>query len=357
MGERVRSGGAQPEPAPDAVPEPAPAGSETAAGPWRGGAELPAYPQAPGLWGRLQRARAGGAYERFVARTDRILLGLALVFLVVLLWPLLDTDLPPLAQTIFNWADVAIWTIFVLEYLTRLTLAPDRWRFVRTHLPDLVVVAVPPLRGLQVVIALLRVVGLVGLLGRLSRQSLHVRTGTYTAVLALGVLFVGAVSVFRVEKDAPEANITSFEDALWWALTTMTTVGYGDRFPVTSQGRLLAAVLMVSGIAILGVVTATIAAWFVSRFTAVDAKVEFVAEEVQQVERAVREVDADVDRVERTVGRIDDRVEAVEADELVEDSERTELLAAVRGLAARLEGLERAVRSLGAGGSGPRDPS
>ncbi|HEV2086788.1 MAG TPA: ion channel, partial [Cryptosporangiaceae bacterium] len=235
--------------------------------------------------------------------------------------------------------------------LIRLTLAPDRSRFVRTHVPDLVVVVVPPLRALKVLFVLLRMVGLVRFLGRLSTQSLHVRTGTYTGLLAVGVLFIGAVSVLRVERDAPEANITSFQDALWWTITTMTTVGYGDRYPVTGQGRLVAGVLMISGIAILGVVTATIAAWFVGQFAATDAKVEFVADEVQQVGGAVHAVDDDVDRVGETTDRIDDRLRVVEAGEAADDAGRDEVLAAVRAIAARLDGLERAVQGLKASAS------
>jgi voltage-gated potassium channel len=169
---------------------------------------------------------------------------------------------------------------------------------------------VPPLRGLRVIAVLPRLLGLVSMVGRLSRQSLEVRTGTYTAILAVGVLFTGAVTVYGAERDNPDANIRTFPDALWWAMTTMTTVGYGDRFPVTTQGRAMAAVLMLAGIAILGIVTASIAAWFIGQFTAVADVVEDAAEEL--------------------------------AEEAEEDAGRqAELLAALRELSQRMEGLER----------------
>ena len=77
--------------------------------------------------------------------------------------------------------------------------------------------------------------------------------------------FVAALTVLDYERRSPDANIASFGDAMWWALTTMTTVGYGDRFPVTGEGRLVAAGLMLAGIALLGVVTATMASWLVQR--------------------------------------------------------------------------------------------
>ena len=67
-----------------------------------------------------------------------------------------------------------------------------------------------------------------------------------------------------VERGAHGANITTFGDALWWAMTTVTTVGYGDQFPVTTTGRIVAAALMLVGISLLGLITATVAASFVA---------------------------------------------------------------------------------------------
>ena len=269
--------------------------------------------------GWLTRARRDGAYQRFVDRTDDAMLGLAVVFVVVLVWPVLDENLAPSTQELFRWADITIWVVFVAEYSSRLLLAPDRRQFVRKHLPDLIVVLVPPLRGLRVIAVLPRLLGLVSMVGRLSRQSLHVRTGTYTAILAIGVLFAGAVTVYGAERDQPDANIRTFPDALWWAMTTMTTVGYGDRFPVTTQGRAMAAVLMLAGIAILGIVTASIAAWFIGQFTAVTEAVEDAAEEEaeegadRQAEllSAVRELSQRMERLEHrldgAVRHLDDK--------------------------------------------------
>ena len=76
-------------------------------------------------------------------------------------------------------------------------------------------------------------------------------------------LMLGSIAVLDAEQDAEGANITTYGDALWWAMTTVTTVGYGDHFPVTFEGRLIAAVLMLVGIALVGVVTAALAAWLV----------------------------------------------------------------------------------------------
>lgn len=84
------------------------------------------------------------------------------------------------------------------------------------------------------------------------------------------------------EENEPGANITNFGDALWWALTTITTVGYGDHYPTTLLGRLVAGGLMVGGIAVLGVVTASVASWLM------DSVAAETAVEVQAVEQSLQ---------------------------------------------------------------------
>ena len=81
--------------------------------------------------------------------------------------------------------------------------------------------------------------------------------------IVVGVVVVGAFLEWRVEYTAPGANITTLGIALWWAIVTTTTVGYGDTYPVTTAGRLIGSVIMVVGIGLIGTVSATVAAWFV----------------------------------------------------------------------------------------------
>jgi voltage-gated potassium channel len=71
------------------------------------------------------------------------------------------------------------------------------------------------------------------------------------------------VEITQAERTAPEGNIKTIGDGLWWAISTVTTVGYGDRFPTTNQGRLIALGLMLLGVSLIGVISATMAAWFV----------------------------------------------------------------------------------------------
>jgi voltage-gated potassium channel Kch len=96
---------------------------------------------------------------------------------------------------------------------------------------------------------------------RLARRLFGRRKFHYIALVAIAVVLLGALGVFLVERGS-NRSIGSFGDALWWAVVTATTVGYGDVSPVTLEGRLIAVVLMLTGIGVIGVFTATVAALF-----------------------------------------------------------------------------------------------
>jgi voltage-gated potassium channel len=82
-------------------------------------------------------------------------------------------------------------------------------------------------------------------------------------IASIFVAYVSAVQITITERVVEGSNIKNFGDGLWWAITTVTTVGYGDRYPTTIEGRFLAVVLMIMGISLMGVITASVAAWFV----------------------------------------------------------------------------------------------
>ena len=76
------------------------------------------------------------------------------------------------------------------------------------------------------------------------------------------LVFAGSLGVFEAERSAPGSNITTFEDAIWWAAVTVFTVGYGDLYPITLEGRFIAVILMMGGVALLSVLTANLASYF-----------------------------------------------------------------------------------------------
>jgi voltage-gated potassium channel len=229
----------------------------------------------------VRRARAarerGEAFERFSRMVDGPMTILALAMIPLLIVPLMVT-LPPAMDRTFVAVDYLIWAAFTIEYAVKLYLAPDRWRFVKANIPDLIIVVVPMLRPLRVLrgVRLLRLLRLARLVAfaieglHEVRDVLRRRGLSWVLLIALALNLIAAALVLSFERDTPGSNIHSYPDALWWAVTTITTVGYGDRFPMSAAGRGVAVVLMVSGIALFGVITASIAAYFVEQKTEQD---------------------------------------------------------------------------------------
>ncbi|MFC4119316.1 potassium channel family protein [Nonomuraea zeae] len=195
-------------------------------------------------------------------RTSVWLLIIGTGFLLGWAVPVIVPGLPAPLRTAFWYLQVITWALFTADYVIRIVLAPRRLRFVVRNIPSLLVVVLPLLRPLWLLRALL----LLHVIAERVQLPLRLRAVVYVSGTALFLALVGSVAVLDVERGNPDGNIETIGDALWWSLTTMTTVGYGDRFPVTSEGRLVAAGLMLAGIALLGVVTAAIASWFVERF-------------------------------------------------------------------------------------------
>ncbi|MGH9091743.1 MAG: ion transporter [Acidimicrobiales bacterium] len=212
-------------------------------------------------------ARTQEAYDRFAAATDLPLTVLAVLWLPVLVVPL-AVDLPPDVADSFSVFSFFVWAAFVVEYLVKIYLAPSRRRFVTHHLLDLLVIVVPVFRPLRA-LRLLRVaeLGRVGIvLANALRRARAILThrGLHFVLLAvLGIVFACAALVLAFERHARGSNIHDFGQALWWAVVTVTTVGYGTRFPVTPGGQGVAVVLMLVGIGLIGVLTASVASYFV----------------------------------------------------------------------------------------------
>lgn len=163
-----------------------------------------------------------------------------------------------------NTANLVVWGIFVVDYGVRLALSTDRRTFVRRNIPDLI--AILPLDFFRVA-RLARLARLVRLLRAgtvLWRASRDLRgiVGTnglgYVLTVTVGVVLLGGVIIEAVEPD-----MGSLGDGLWWSLVTATTVGYGDLSPVTIVGRVVAGALMVIGIGTIGMVTGSIATYFI----------------------------------------------------------------------------------------------
>jgi voltage-gated potassium channel len=226
-------------------------------------------------------------YDR---RTDWPLAVVALTFLGLYSVRVLLQPQGGFAKAI-DVALLAVYCIFVLDYLARLYLAQARGRWFLTHLWELPVILLPFFRPLRLLSLAVVVTSLQQAVGHTIRG----RVIVYTACGASIVVYAAALAILDVEGNNPDAKIRTLGDALWWASTTVTTVGYGDLHPVTGPGRLVAVALMVGGITLLGLVTATLASWIVERVAEEDtaneaatrAQIEELREEIRRLSNLV----------------------------------------------------------------------
>jgi voltage-gated potassium channel len=168
-------------------------------------------------------------------RTEWPLTVAAVLFLGAFAWPILDIHLTAGWRQSCKVVVLAAWVVFVVDYLIRVSLA-RRWDYWWRHIPDLAILALPALRPLR----LLRVVMLLKILNRNAASNLRGRIAAYVVGATGLLLLCSALAVLDAERHHAGANIHNFGDALWWSITTITTVGYGDRFPVSNEGRAVA---------------------------------------------------------------------------------------------------------------------
>ncbi|MCW3491893.1 potassium channel family protein [Microbacterium sp. SSM24] len=210
-------------------------------------------------------------YDRWQRVTEWPLIIASAVFLIAYAWQVI-ADLTGPANALAETLMWITWGLFLADYVSNLILIgrEKRWRWFYTHWFDLCVVVLPMLRPLRI----LRLVTLLSVLQRTAGTAIRGKISIYVASASALLIFVAALAVLDAERGQPGSNIETFGNALWWAFVTVTTVGYGDYTPVTELGRFIAVGLMIGGIALLGVVTATLASWIVERVAERDAEQE-----------------------------------------------------------------------------------
>ena len=211
---------------------------------------------------------SGGRHDlvdRIEAVTKYPMAALGIAWLVTAI-AILTADANGSASKILVGMLFGFWAILLAEYLVRLVVTPDTPGYFKRRWVEPATVVLPVFQGWH----------LVGM----ERMSLLVREGELRVeailrhhslfrvlIAAVVTLFIGAWLVLLFEENAKGSNIHNYPDALWWAIVTVTTVGYGDRFPVTEGGRSVAVVLMLVGIGLIGVLTATVASVFIKEHT------------------------------------------------------------------------------------------
>jgi voltage-gated potassium channel len=184
------------------------------------------------------------------------------------------------------------WALFAIDYVVRLTITENRRSWFFRHLLDLAIVVLPMLRPLR----LMRFLTILAIIQRGAGSMLRGRVVVYTVGATALVILIAGLAVLDAEQ-GQGGSIQNLGDAIWWAFVTITTVGYGDYFPVTVTGRIVAVGLMVGGIALIGVVTATLASWIVERVSnettdkaATTSQVEQLRAEVAELKQMISEL-------------------------------------------------------------------
>ena len=184
---------------------------------------------------------------------------LAVVYLGLYSLEVLGHWSSPLLWDFVAISDV-IWVIFIVDFIGRFFLTQDKVRFLKTNAIELVSLLLPFFRAFR----MFRVVIALGFLSRVGR-TLSARINIYVGLILPLLIYVCALGVYDAEHKAPGANITNFGDAIWWAFVTIGTIGYGDYYPVTVEGRVIAVLLMIAGLAFVSVITVSVATIFLNR--------------------------------------------------------------------------------------------
>lgn len=190
---------------------------------------------------------------------ENLLTALAIVYLAAFSYPAFVSEISISNQNKLEIVQWVTWIIFALDLIFGIWRAPIKIKYLKTHPLEIVSVALPFLRPLR----LLRVVSFGALVIQKIAVGKQLAITLKVFLFSILIAYIAAVQITITERGVATSNIKSFGDGLWWAVTTVTTVGYGDKFPTTSLGRVLAVGLMLVGISLMGVITASVAAWFV----------------------------------------------------------------------------------------------
>lgn len=197
---------------------------------------------------------------------------LALIAVSIALMDIMEKISLVYGSTLY-WIDFGILVAFIFDYFIRLVFSSNKRAFVKNNIPDLI--AIIPFNSMFKIFRMLKLVKAVKLvrlskltkLGRFSAFSLRLYKKAERFFKTNGLIYVLAFTITMLLLSSIAISLfedMSFTDSLWWAFVTATTVGYGDLSPSTTIGRIIAALLMIVGIGTIGMLTGTIATYFLS---------------------------------------------------------------------------------------------
>lgn len=236
-------------------------------------------------------------------RMEAPLVTTALLFIIAYSWQVIGapTGTEFILSEILMWLT---WAVFTVDFIITMALTEHKKRFTPMNFFHLLAVVLPAFRLLRLV----RLISILKVLNRSAVNLLRDRLMGYVVISVTVVTYVGALAALDAERGATDAKILNIGDAIWWAFVTITTVGYGDYFPVTAEGRIIAGVLMVAGISLLGLVTATMGVWILSILQEIK-KQELNDEKGDELERKLGIIDLSREEIAARLKELDEEEE------------------------------------------------
>jgi voltage-gated potassium channel len=223
-------------------------------------------------------------------------LALLILSILVLLALLVDT-LAPVSQevsTVIQTLDTVVCILFFTDFLIRFRSAKDKWKFMKWGWID-IIASIPNVDILRVgrMVRVLRVIRLLrGLRAGHRVISIILQNkpkSAFASVILTVILLIAFSSIaILLAEQGPEANIKSAEDAIWWSVTTITTVGYGDRYPTSMEGRVVAMVLMLSGVGLFGTLSGLVASFFLGTRQGESADLKQIHARLQELDERLK---------------------------------------------------------------------
>ena len=210
------------------------------------------------LFRTLSKYRGEKNLAAWEDRTSTPMFVASVLYLLAFAAPIMSTRIQEPYDGYLNIIQMILWGLFAADYCVRLYLAPRRLYFITHNLMNLAIVLLPAWR----IVSFLAMIHLTANRQYKRLSELGMKLFGYTAIF----IIMFALSIYSVESSEPGAMIRDLPTAYWWMFTTLATVGYGDVYPVTGIGRVIAVIVMLYGGGLVAVATGALASWIIEKF-------------------------------------------------------------------------------------------